>query len=38
MTLFSLLEHTNPVFLKVLDKFYGGEKDGNTIQLLKANT
>lgn len=35
MTLFSLLEHSDPVFQKVLDKFYGGQKDGNTIQLLK---
>jgi uncharacterized protein (DUF1810 family) len=35
MTLFSLLDPTDPVFQKVLDKFYGGKKDGNTIQLLK---
>ena len=38
MTLFSLLEHTNPVFQKVIDKFYGGKKDENTIQLLNANS
>ena len=37
MTLFSLLENTNPVFQKVLDKFYGGKKDEKTIQLFKAN-
>ena len=35
MTLFSLLEHSHPVFQKVLDKFYAGQKDENTIQLLK---
>src|SRR5690606_7488607 len=35
MTLFSLLEHSDPVFQKVLDKFYGGQKDRNTVQLLK---
>lgn len=34
MTLFSLLENTNPVFQKVLDKYYDGKKDENTIQLL----
>lgn len=33
MTLFSLLEHSHPVFQKVIDKFYAGQKDGNTIQL-----
>ena len=37
MTLFSLLESTNPVFQKVLDKFFGGVKDEKTIQLLNAN-
>lgn len=37
MTLFSLLEPTEPVFQKVLDKFYGGKKDPNTIQLLKES-
>lgn len=34
MTLFSLLENTNPVFQKVLDKFFGGEKNEKTIQIL----
>ena len=34
MTLFSLLENTNPVFQKVLDKFFKGEKDSNTIALI----
>ena len=36
MTLFSLLEKTNPVFQKVLDKFFGGMKDEKTIQLLNS--
>ena len=35
MTLFSLLKPTNPVFQKVLDKFYGGKKVGNSLQLIK---
>lgn len=34
MTLFSLLENTNPVFQKVLDKYFSGMKDENTFQLL----
>lgn len=34
MTLFSLLENTDPVFQKVLDKFFEGMKDSNTIKLL----
>lgn len=33
MTLFSLLENTNPVFQKVLDKYFGGKKDVNTIRI-----
>ena len=37
MTLFSLLESANPVFQKVLDKFFDGTKDEKTIQLLQAN-
>src|SRR5690606_37472096 len=37
MTLFSLLEHTNPVFQQVLDKFFGGVKDEKTIKLLHTN-
>jgi len=28
--------NSHPVFQKVLDKFYGGKKDENTLQLLKA--
>ena len=37
MTLFSLLENTDPVFQKVLDMFFGGMKDEKTIQLLQTN-
>ena len=38
MTLFSSLENTAPIFSKVLDKYYGGEKDKLTLQLLKKAT
>lgn len=34
MTLFSLLENSNSVFQKVLDKFFDGEKDENTIHII----
>ena len=34
MTLFGALENTNAVFQKVLDKYYDGEKDGKTLQLI----
>ena len=37
MTLFSLLSHTNPVFQKVLDKYFDGVKDGKTVRLIKEN-
>ncbi|MBS1779934.1 MAG: DUF1810 domain-containing protein [Bacteroidetes bacterium] len=36
MTLFSLLPNTNPVFQKVLDKFFHGEKDDRTIGIVTA--
>lgn len=36
MTLFSLLENTNPVFQQVLDQYFQGAKDEKTIQLMKA--
>lgn len=36
MTLFSLVEETNLVFQKVLDKFFNGMKDVNTIRIVKA--
>jgi uncharacterized protein (DUF1810 family) len=34
MTLFSIIENTNPVFQKVLDKYFGGKKDTNTIRIV----
>jgi len=36
MTLFSLLPGTNPVFEKVLDKFFDGKKDPKTISIIKV--
>ena len=35
MTLFAAVENAPPVFQKVLDKFYGGTKDQQTLKLLK---
>ena len=35
MTLFALADPDEPVFQKVLDKFYGGKPDRQTINLLK---
>jgi uncharacterized protein (DUF1810 family) len=37
MTLFSLLPNTNPVFEQVLAKFYNGEKDRKTVQIVKKS-
>ncbi|MDU0372835.1 DUF1810 domain-containing protein [Hymenobacter endophyticus] len=37
MTLFAALKDTNPVFQRVLDKFFGGEQDGKTLQILRQN-
>jgi len=34
MTLFGALDETNPVFRKVLDKYFGGAKDERTLQLI----
>jgi uncharacterized protein (DUF1810 family) len=34
MTLFGALDDTNPVFQRVLDKYFNGEKDGRTLQLI----
>jgi uncharacterized protein (DUF1810 family) len=34
MTLFGALENTNPVFQKVLDKYYNGAKDAQTLNLI----
>ena len=36
MTLFSLIDKTSPVFEQVLDKFFGGVKDRNTIQIING--
>ena len=38
MTLFSQVENTHEVFLQVLDKFFDGQSDNNTIQILNGNT
>ena len=35
MTLFSILNDPNPIFQQVLDKYYNGMKDENTLQLIK---
>jgi len=35
MTLFSQVKNADPVFDKVLDKFFNGEKDNRTINILK---
>jgi len=37
MTLFAALEGADPVFQRVLDKFFGGEPDEKTFQLLRQN-
>jgi uncharacterized protein (DUF1810 family) len=34
MTLFSLVQPANPVFQSVLDKYYDGEPDGKTLELV----
>ncbi len=36
MTLFSMIPQSDPVFGKVLDKFFDGKKDEKTIQLLET--
>jgi len=36
MTLFSLVKNSNPVFKKVLDKFFDGMKDHKTIELVES--
>jgi uncharacterized protein (DUF1810 family) len=35
MTLFSVLPGTNPVFDKVLDKFFNGQKDQKTLTIIE---
>lgn len=34
MTLFAAIENTDPVFQAVLDKFFNGDTDGKTLELL----
>ncbi len=34
MTLFSTLSQTNPVFQLILDKFFNGSKDENTLRIM----
>ncbi|MNL43208.1 hypothetical protein D3C87_1657130 [compost metagenome] len=36
MTLFSQIENTNPIFLRVLDKYYLGLKDDKTVSVLRS--
>ena len=36
MTLFSFFKNADPVFQKVLDKFFDGEKDPKTLQILNV--
>lgn len=36
MTLFGALENTNPVFQKVLDKYFNGAEDERTLQLISV--
>ncbi len=35
MTLFAALDQTDPVFQSVLDKFFAGSKDSQTLQIIK---
>ena len=35
MTLFSSLQNANPIFQKVLDKYFDGKKDSKTLEILK---
>ncbi len=37
MTLFSLLEDTNPIFMKVLDRFFNATRDEATARLLDVS-
>jgi uncharacterized protein (DUF1810 family) len=37
MTLFAALSKTHPIFQSVLDKFFDGEKDGATLQIISEN-
>ncbi|MGI4750423.1 MAG: DUF1810 domain-containing protein [Janthinobacterium lividum] len=35
MTLFAALDNANPVFQSVLDKFFGGKTDSQTLQIIR---
>jgi uncharacterized protein (DUF1810 family) len=35
MTLFASVPETNPVFARVLDKFFDGERDAKTLQIIR---
>ncbi|PRZ21273.1 DUF1810 domain-containing protein [Flavobacterium granuli] len=35
MTIFANIENTNPVFLKVLDKYFSGLQDERTLELIR---
>ena len=37
MTLFSLLKDANPVFMNVINQFFGGRRDERTIELFNLN-
>jgi uncharacterized protein (DUF1810 family) len=37
MTLFASLKETNPVFQKVLDKFFNGSRDSKTVEIIHIN-
>jgi uncharacterized protein (DUF1810 family) len=36
MTLFSLIQNTNPVFQLILEKFFDGTKDNKTLQIISG--
>ena len=36
MTLFSLVENTNPVFKEILDAFFSGEEDPLTLSIINS--
>jgi uncharacterized protein (DUF1810 family) len=37
MTLFSMTPGTDPVFQRVLEKFYNGDRDNKTVQIISKN-
>jgi len=36
MTLFSLVENTNPIFREILDAFFSGEEDPLTLSIINS--